>query len=663
MTEKHFILTTAGHVDHGKSALVKALTGTDPDRLPEEKARGITIELGFAHLILDTPNEQRFHIGIIDVPGHEDFVRHMIAGVGSVDLALLVVAADDGWMPQTEEHLQILSYLGVNRAVIALTKSDLGKSTRRTDSSRGEIDDVVTQIRAHLRDSTFANSPIIPTSTRDNEGIDDLKNLIASELSVMEPQRDIEKPRLFIDRAFALRGIGTVVTGTLSGGTLSRGQSVVVQPQNFPGRIRSIQNHGQDVDLARPGMRTAINLPDAAIGARSAGIKRGDVVTIADLGPPSAALDVLLERSPRLRLSQSAAAARPLKNGATVYFHHGTARVAAKIAFLEKNALACGEEAIAQLRLESPMFAFLSDRFVVRDPSERFTIAGGIVLDPNGDRRNFCNAAQLALLAARATAPYDVDLCVRSELAHRGFAQRETLLRKSNFSDDEIAAALLRLQERKAIVLRGEIAADAEEWHDLFRRASALIDTVHENHPEQHGLELAGLRVQLGDQPGDLFASLISDLCANGFVRERSTIGRAAHRAQLPPQTRPAAGKIRTLLAEKPFDPPPRKDLTQDRHLHQALRFLIEQGEVIEVGAEVILLRQNFERMKCKIVDFISKNGPATVSELRQELKSSRRIIVPLLEHLDGRGITQREGDRRKLRNQEKIRSAANLLQ
>jgi selenocysteine-specific elongation factor len=282
----YFILATAGHVDHGKSALVKALTGTDPDRLPEEKARGITIELGFADLILDGPNEQRFHIGIIDVPGHEDFVRNMIAGVGSVDLALLVVAADDGWMLQTEEHLQILSYLGVNRAVIALTKSDLGKIG---------IDNVITQIRAHLRDSAFANSPIIPTSTRDNEGIDDLKHLIGSELSVMKPPRDIEKPRLFVDRAFALHGIGTVVTGTLSGGTLSRGQSVIVQPQNFSGRIRSIQNHGQDVDLARPGMRTAINLPDTAIGTRGAGIKRGDVVTIANLGPPGATLGVLLE--------------------------------------------------------------------------------------------------------------------------------------------------------------------------------------------------------------------------------------------------------------------------------------------------------------------------------------------------------------------------------
>jgi len=219
MTEQHFIVATAGHVDHGKSALVKALTGIDPDRLPEEKARQITIELGFAQLILEGENEQRFHTGIVDVPGHEDFVRNMIAGVGSIDLALVVVAADDGWMPQTEEHLQILTYLGVRRAVIALTKSDLG-----------QVDNVHEQIRTQLRDTAFARSPIIPMSVRTGAGIQILKGVLASEFSSMRAQRDFGKPRLFVDRAFTLRGIGTVVTGTLSGGSIRRSQDVVVQP-------------------------------------------------------------------------------------------------------------------------------------------------------------------------------------------------------------------------------------------------------------------------------------------------------------------------------------------------------------------------------------------------------------------------------------------------
>ena len=408
--EKHFILATAGHVDHGKSALVKALTGTDPDRLPEEKARQITIELGFAQLILDGPNEQRLHIGIVDVPGHEDFVRNMIAGVGSIDLALLIVAADDGWMRQTEEHLQILTYLGVKRAVIALTKSDLGDAERT-----GE------EIRSQLRDTVFARSPIIPTSVRTGEGIENLKNALASECSTIQAQRDLRKPRMFIDRAFTLHGIGTVVTGTLIGGQLHRGQSIIVQPQDFIARIRSIQSHGSELACAQPGMRTAINLPDLAIGEGPGQIKRGDVITAVDLGKSSASLIVTLEKSSRP--GRKDVAARPLKNGSSAYLHHGTSRFPAKIYLLEDRALGPGEQTIAHLKLKLPIFAFIGDRFVLRDASEQHTIAGGVVLDPDGDRAKCRTATQRKLLAARAGALDDVYLCVRSEISERFHAR------------------------------------------------------------------------------------------------------------------------------------------------------------------------------------------------------------------------------------------------
>src|SRR5437868_1839825 len=337
MIEKHFILATAGHVDHGKSALVKALTGTDPDRLPEEKARQITIELGFADFNLTAPNGETIHSGIIDVPGHEDFVRNMIAGVGSIDLALFVVAADDGWMPQTEEHLQILTYLGVSRAVIALTKSDLG-----------EIDSATKQIRIQLRGTLFAESPIVPTSIRTSQGIENLKSAIASELAAMHPQRDFGKPRLFIDRAFTLRGIGTVVTGTLNGGSIRRARDVVIQPGDVSARVRSIQNHGRDVEIAQPGMRTAINLPDLSIGEN--GIQRGDIITVHSLGSPHATIDVLLERSSRLK--RNSPAARPIQNGSSVHCHCGTGRIAAKITLLDQPAVGAGQSAIARLRLD-----------------------------------------------------------------------------------------------------------------------------------------------------------------------------------------------------------------------------------------------------------------------------------------------------------------------
>jgi len=637
MTDKHFILATAGHVDHGKSALVEALTGIDPDRLPEEKARQITIDLGFAQLILKGSSKQRFHIGIVDVPGHEDFVRNMIAGVGSIDLALFVVAADDGWMPQTEEHLQILTYLGVKRGVIALTKSDLG-----------QIDNVHEQIRTQLRDTAFAQSPIIPTSVRTGEGIESLKCALGSEFATMQAQPDFGKPRLFVDRAFTLHGIGTVVTGTLTGGQIRRGQNVVVQPQDFEARIRSIQSHRSELECAQPGMRTAINLPDVAIGDGPAQIKRGEVITAVDLGKSSASLIAILEKSSRP--GRKDVAARPLKNGSSAYLHHGTSRLPAKINLLEERALEPGKQTIAQVKLESPIFAFLGDRFVLRDASEQHTIAGGVVLDSDGDRGKCRTATQRKLLATRAGALENVYLCVRSEVLVNAFVREQTVLRKSHFSADEITEALQRLQRRGEIVIHQEIAADAQAWQTLRDRAIALIDDGHKRNPERAGLDLNELRAALRNQPPDIFEAIISDLCAGDFLRKGSAIARISHRPVLPPNLQPVAMKIREALSAKPFDPPSRKDFSEDRHLQQALRFLIEQGKIVELNSEIVLLGDAAEQMRTAVAEFLSKHGPATASQLRQKIGTSRRVIIPFLEYLDRVGVTQRIGDSRQLR-------------
>jgi selenocysteine-specific elongation factor len=632
VTTKHFIIATAGHVDHGKSALVKALTGTDPDRLPEEKARKITIELGFAELNLTAPNGEAIYAGIVDVPGHEDFVRNMIAGVGSINLALFVVAADDGWMPQTEEHLQILTYLGVRRAVIALTKSDLGK-----------IDSTTEQIRTQLHGTLFTESLIVPTSVRTGDGIEKLKSAIASELAAMHPQRDFGKPRLFIDRVFTLRGIGTVVTGTLSGGSIRRNQDVVVEPRNTSARVRSIQNHGRDVEIAYPGMRTAVNLPDLSIGKN--GIQRGDLITVHSLGSPHVTIDVLLERSSRLK--RNSPAARPIKNGSSVQVHFGTRRIAAKITLFDQPALGAGQSAIARLRLDSPIVAFVDDRFVVRDSSEQNTIAGGTVLDPDAHGANFRSAAQIQFLKVRATGPHDVDVCIRSEIALRGFVLRNALLNKSPFSDGEISEALARLQCAGEIVLCSEIVTDRTTWQQLRERATSLIDEAHKGNPERAGLDLNELRSTLRIQESNVFEALIADLCVKDFVRKGSAIARISHRPLLPAELRAVERKIREALSGKPFDPPPRREIETDRHAQQVLRFLTETGDLSEIGSDVVLLRENFERMKHEVGDFIARNGPATVSELRKALESSRRIMVPFLEKLDRDGVTRRMGDKR----------------
>jgi selenocysteine-specific elongation factor len=630
VTTGHFIIATAGHVDHGKSALVKALTGTDPDRLPEEKARQITIDLGFAELNLTAPNGDKIHAGIVDVPGHEDFIRNMIAGVGSIDLALFVVAADDGWMPQTEEHLQILTYLGVQRAVIALAKSDLGR-----------IDPATEEIRIQLRGTVFAESPIVPTSVRTGAGLEKLKNAIASELAAMHPQRDFGKPRLFIDRVFTLRGIGTVVTGTLAGGQLHLGQSIIVQPQKLQARIRSIQNHGAEIECAHPSMRTALNLPDIAVDH----IRRGDVITDSGL-VPSSTLIAQIEKSPRL-IRVKEPAARPLKNGSSFYLYHGTSRVAARVSLLQENALEPGQKIIAHLKLASPIFAFAGDRFVLRDASEQHTIGGGVVLDPDG--ANYRGALQLRLLSMRAIAPDDVDVCVRSEIALRGFVPRTTLLNKSRFSAGEISEALMRLHGGNEIVLGEKIVADGELWKKLRWEAIALIDEAHKQNPERLGLDLNELRSGLRVELPDVFEALIAELCAQDFVRKGSAIARTSHWAALPAQLQSVERKIREALLKEAFDPRPRRELESDPRARQVMRFLIENGEVIEVAPDVVLLRESFERMKARVTKFISRNGAATVSELRQALGSSRRIMVPLLERLDRDGVTRRVGHKRML--------------
>ncbi len=625
VTTRHFIIATAGHVDHGKSALVKALTGTDPDRLPEERERQITIDLGFAELNLIGPNGDKIHAGVVDVPGHEDFVRNMIAGVGSIDLALFVVAADDGWMPQTEEHLQILNYLGVQRAVVALTKSDLG-----------QIDVIIEQIRGKLRGTAFARSPIVPTSVRTGRGIQNLEKALAIELGTAEPQRDIGKPRLFVDRVFTLRGIGTVVTGTLTGGRLRRRQQIILYPTNLEARIRTIQSHGHELEVAQPGMRTAINVPDIPVDH----IKRGDVVTIAGLGEPGSILVVRLEKSSRLD-RESRAVTRPIKNGSLVYLHHGTSRVAARIALREDGPLEAGQKKVAQLKLLSPIFAFVGDRFVVRDSAEQNTIAGGVVLDPEGHKESLTSSLALE----------DVDSLLRLTISRHGFAERENLLSKSQFNADEISEALMRLQGRGEIILRQHIAADCELWRKLSTQAAGLIDEAHKQNPECAGVDLNEMRSALRIQQAHALEALVADLCAGNFVRKGSVIARASHRPKLPTPLRLVEARIRETLSKKPFDPPSRREIEADSHARQVVRFLIENGDLIEIAPDVVLLRENFECMKNAVADFISKNGPATVSELRRALESSRRTMVPFLERLDREGFTRRMGDKRSLRS------------
>ncbi|MFT5106303.1 MAG: selenocysteine-specific elongation factor, partial [Pseudoalteromonas tetraodonis] len=319
MAEKNYIVGTAGHIDHGKSTLIEALTGVDPDRLPEEKARGMTIDLGFAHLELEDPTGSGapYQLGLIDVPGHADFVKNMVAGVGSVDVALFVVAADDGWMPQSEEHLEILSYLGVARAVVALTKVDT-------------VDDPaerVAEISLQLEGTAFEGATVVPVCALIGDGIEDLKEALATALAETPAPRDIGKPRLSVDRVFSPQGIGTVVTGTLNGGRFKKGATAMVQPYAQKASLRNVQSHSENRDEVVPGTRTALNLPELAIrkGRSREGVRRGDVVTIGGLGEAAQILHVSVEKSQRGAGNKGSSAHRPVKHAQRVRLHHGSA--------------------------------------------------------------------------------------------------------------------------------------------------------------------------------------------------------------------------------------------------------------------------------------------------------------------------------------------------
>ncbi len=619
-----YVIGTAGHVDHGKSTLVQALTGIDPDRLREEKERGLTIDLGFAWLRLPNGNE----VSIVDVPGHEHFVNNMLAGVGGIDLALLVVAADESVMPQTREHLAILDLLNISRGLVALTKRDL-------------VDDdwvalVTADVEEVLKGTTLEGAPILPVSGTTGQGLPDLVTAVEGLLQEAGEKKDLGRPRLPIDRSFTMSGFGTVVTGTLIDGRLSVGQEVELVPTTGTTRIRGLQTHRQKVDQGQPGSRVAANLA----GIAQEDVSRGDVLTTPGWLKPTTALDVRLKIIPD--------APRPLKHDTFATLHTGSSESVARVRLLDRQAVEPGESAWAQLKLNDSIGVVKGDYFVIR--SNRTTLGGGSIVDPHARRHRRMHAPILERLAVMEKGS-DREVLVKSIEVSEATEFTE-LVNRANLQPAAARAALKEMAAEKLVVIlgngtigKGAIVFTAAGWASLADSTTSFLNDYHERFPLRKGTPKEELRSRLRMAP-QVFNNALPKLREDGvLVEDGLVLRRPEHARNLSDDQGKKAEEYVQVLESNPYSPP--TDSPVDA---EVLTLLADQGKVVKVSDSVIFATSAYEEMVEKISAEITKRGEITVADVRTTFGTSRKYALALLEYLDQQRITKRVGDARVLR-------------
>ena len=633
---KHLILGTAGHIDHGKTSLVKVLTGIDTDRLKEEKARGITIELGFAHLEL--PGELRF--GIVDVPGHERFVRAMVAGVGGMDLVLLVIAADEGIMPQTREHLEICQLLGVKNGIVVLTKKDLVEPDW--------LDLVTEEVREYLAGSFLAQAPIVAVSSRTGDGIDQLKGELSRLAGEIEQKRLDAPFRLPVDRVFTVTGFGTVVTGTLLSGGISVGDEVEILPSGIACRVRGVQSFGAKVEKGGAGERLAVNLQ----GVDYSEVERGDVVVPKGLYRPTSVVDV--------RLNYLASAQKELKHRATVRLHSATYEVPAKIILFDRDTLKPGESAYVQLRLAKPVLLLPGDPFVVRTYSPQATLGGGTVLDPAPPRRRRRSAEALALLAA-AESGGDQDrirLLVESSLLS-GISVQE-MVNRSGMSGKRIEAALAPLLSSGAVlqVLKEpRIFLSRDAFAALKQMLSDELRAFLEENPMQQGIGKEELKSRIPRRSdarffGPLLASMEKEGAA---LSDRDIVRLPGRKAGVTQDQAGLQSMLEEALMKGWGEPPTLKELCDalnctEKQLLDHANLLCREGRATKVKGDIFYAPGAVAEIREKLVSYMKEKGEITPPEFRELTGLSRKFMIPLLEYFDQERLTIRLGDKRVLR-------------
>ncbi|MGH7931578.1 MAG: selenocysteine-specific translation elongation factor [Candidatus Binataceae bacterium] len=633
----HAIIGTAGHIDHGKTALVGALTGQDTDRLKEEKERGISIDLGFAYFTL--PDGTR--AGVVDVPGHERFIRNMLAGAHGMDLVLFTVAADDGVMPQSEEHLDILHLLGVSRGIFLITKADLADE-KRLQEVREEIE--------LLADGTgLEGSPILAVSSITGAGLDRLRAEMARQLEGFQARRATGLFRLPLDRAFVIKGHGTVVTGTAMGAEVRLGQKLRVLPDGQEVRVRSIQVHGESRESAGLCQCVALNLT----GAERLELKRGFVLADDRLELTTARLDARLEIRP--------AAKRPLKNNQRVRFFIGTAEAIGRAIVLEApGEIAPKKRALTQLVLEDPVVALTGDRFVIRDETNLRTLGGGVVLNPLGRRVRKPLDLYLKHLNALGGefGPAAVEALLNLQDSFAVPAARIAQL--LNAPPREVDAALKDTRFVKLSLGDEEGFTTAAKWDELKRFAAAALAAHHRGEPLSPGLEMEALRERLPYEVGArAFRGLVDRISRESeIVREESTLRLKTHRVQLGGDDGKLGRRIEETLKQAQFQPPDLKQLAETLKLGPAgparlrtvLNAMEREGRVVKVATDLYFDRGALETARAKLLERLAAGNEITAAVYRDLLKASRKFAIALLDYFDHAGVTTRVGDTRKLR-------------
>lgn len=630
------IMGTAGHIDHGKTSLIKALTGIDCDRLAEEKKRGITIELGFA--FLDLPDGAR--LGVVDVPGHERFVKNMVAGAAGIDFVLLVVAADEGIMPQTREHLEICSLLGIETGIVALTKTDMVEEDW--------LEMVVEEVGNYLEPTFLGGAPIIPVSAHTGQGLDDLRGELSKLLGEYAPKRRSDLFRLPVDRIFTMKGFGTVVTGTMISGQAAVGDDILVYPKGTPTKIRSLQSHGDQVEKADAGRRTAINLH----GLEVEDLQRGDVLARPGSLFPTSLWDLeltCLESSPK-----------SMKHRKEIHFHHGSKEILARIYLLDRDELKPGETAICQVRFESPLAGVYGDRVVIRSFSPLQTIAGGRIVNPLGRKVKRFSGESLSLLGKLLSEKPEELVEAQLELAGNKGATFAELLTMTNVESKGLEKILQVLGgQQKAFVFHKDerLYVSGKLANDLSEAMLASLSEFHENNPMKQGVPKGELASTWGRNLNPrLFHFLLERLLKKGkIVSEQETIRLPGHKVSLASDQAKLRELILSAYAEGGETPPNLKDVLKSLDLEfseaaPVFKLLQEEVELVKIKEEMYFSSSAIKSVTDKVVGYLREKEEMAAPDFKALTGLSRKFAIPLLEYLDKEKVTVRVGDVRRLR-------------